>query len=97
MMFIRIADAVISSTSDRIRLLFAIMISTCFPSRTYNLWDKYKDNIAKDILHRLRSITANPELELCSEIHNEVLISSEDLCVMISGKVLNELCRYAYI
>ncbi|KAF2892009.1 hypothetical protein ILUMI_14164, partial [Ignelater luminosus] len=47
--------------------------------------------MAEDILHRVRSITANPELELSSEIHNEVLISLKDLCVMMSGKMLNEL------
>ncbi|KAF2903264.1 hypothetical protein ILUMI_02924 [Ignelater luminosus] len=86
-----LADAVISSTSHQIRTLFAIIISTCFPSSPYNLWNKYKDNMAEDILHRVRSITANPELELSSEIHNEVLIFLEDLCVMMSGKMLNEL------
>ena len=47
--------------------------------------------MAEDILHRVRSTTGNPELELCSEIHNEVLMSSENLCVMMSGKMLNEL------
>ncbi|KAF2893481.1 hypothetical protein ILUMI_12691 [Ignelater luminosus] len=86
-----LADAVISSTSHQIRTLFANIISTCFPSSPYNLWNKYKDNMAEDILHRVRSITANPELELISEIHNEVLISLEDLCAMMSGKMLNEL------
>ncbi|EFN61253.1 Uncharacterized ATP-dependent helicase YHR031C, partial [Camponotus floridanus] len=86
-----LADAVISSTSQQIRSLFAIIISTCFPSSPYNLWNKYKDNMAEDILHRVRSITANPELEICSEIYNEVLICLEDLCVMMSGKMLNEL------
>ena len=47
--------------------------------------------MAEDVLHRVRSITVNPELELCSEIHNEVLISLGNLCVMMSGKMLNEL------
>ncbi|KAF2898048.1 hypothetical protein ILUMI_08127 [Ignelater luminosus] len=86
-----LADAVISSISHQIRTLFAIIISTCFPSSPHNLWNKYKENMAEDILHRVRSIMANPELELSSEIHNEVLISLEDLCVMMSGKMLNEL------
>ena len=66
-----LADAVISSTSYQIRSLFAILISTCFPSNPHNLWNKYKDNMAEDILHRRRSTTANPELEICAEIHNE--------------------------
>lgn len=66
-----LADAVISFTSHQIRSLFSIIISTCFPSNSQNLWDKYKDKLA--------------------EIHNEVLISLEDLCVMMSGKILHEL------
>ena len=45
-------------TSHQIRLLFAIIISTCFPSRSYNLWNKYKDSMAEDIFHRVRSIMA---------------------------------------
>ena len=45
--------------------------------------------MAEDILHRVHAITVHPEL--CSEIHNEVLISLEDLCVMMSNKMLNEL------
>ena len=44
-------------TSHQIRLLFAIVISTCFPWSSYNLWYKYKDNMTEDILHRVHSIT----------------------------------------
>lgn len=47
--------------------------------------------MADDILHRVRSATANPELEFNADIHNEALISIEDLCVMMSGKMLHEL------
>ena len=54
------------------------------------MWNKYKDNMAKDILHGVRSITVNPELELCPEIHNEILISLKYLCMMMSGKMLND-------
>ena len=62
MMFIGIADAGISSASHQIRLLYAIIISTCFPSSPYNLWNKYKDSMTEDILHRVRSITATYDL-----------------------------------
>lgn len=86
-----LADAVISSTAHQIRSLFAIIISTCFPSNPLNLWNKYKDNMAEDILHRVRTTTANPELEFNADIYNEALISIEDLCLMMSGKMLHEL------
>jgi len=86
-----LVDAVISSTAHQIRSLFAIIISTCFPSNPLHLWNKYKDNMIEDILHRLRTTTANPELKFNAEIHNEALISIEDLCLMMSGKILHEL------
>lgn len=86
-----LADAVISSTAHQIRSLFAIIISTCFPSNPLHLWNKYKDNMAEDILHRVRTTTGNPELEFNAEIHNEALISIEDLCLIMSGKMLHEL------
>ncbi|XP_039948619.1 uncharacterized protein LOC120766935 [Bactrocera tryoni] len=47
--------------------------------------------MAEDILHQIRVTTANPDLAIYTEIHNKVLITLEDLCVMISGKMLHEL------
>lgn len=44
--------------------------------------------MAENILHRLRTTTENPDLEICAEC---VLISLEDLCLMISDKMLHEL------
>lgn len=47
--------------------------------------------MSEDSLHRRRSTTTNPQLEICAEIHNEILISLEDLCVMMTGKMFHEL------
>jgi len=44
--------------------------------------------MVEDILHRIRT---NFKLEFNAEIHNETLISSEDLCRMMSSKMLHEL------
>lgn len=86
-----LADAVISSTAYQIRSLFAIIISTCFPSNLLHLWNNYKGNMADDILHQLHTTTTNSELEFNAEVHNEALISIEDLCLMMSGKRLYQL------
>lgn len=50
-----LADAVISSHPHQIRTLFSIIISTCFPSNPIDLWAKYKNDMADDILHRVRN------------------------------------------
>lgn len=41
-----IAEASFSASSCQIRTLFAIIISTCFPSNPLELWLKYKDDTA---------------------------------------------------
>ncbi|XP_026475684.1 uncharacterized protein LOC113380823 [Ctenocephalides felis] len=38
-----IAETIISASPSQIRTLFAIIISTCFPSNPCNLWHKYKE------------------------------------------------------
>jgi len=53
-------------------------ITTLFPSQPIQLWNKYKDDICKDILHRLRIQTNNPDIQIADEIYNEGLILIED-------------------
>ncbi|XP_026475940.1 uncharacterized protein LOC113381189 [Ctenocephalides felis] len=40
-----LADSVVSSNAYQLRTLFAIIITTCFPSQPIQLWNKYKDDI----------------------------------------------------
>ncbi|XP_055614537.1 uncharacterized protein LOC129760881, partial [Uranotaenia lowii] len=61
-----LADAVLTAPANQIRTLFAIIISTCFPSNPVELWNKFKDDMADDILYRFR--TVNHEQEMNDEI-----------------------------
>ncbi|XP_062541344.1 uncharacterized protein LOC134209376 [Armigeres subalbatus] len=83
-----LADAVLSSRPNQIRSLFSIIISTCFPSMPIDLWEKYKDDMTEDILHRMRLTTSNPQLEIGVEIYNEALILIEDICLTMVNKML---------
>lgn len=84
-------DAAIASSPHQIRMLFAIIISTCFPSNPLELWNKYKDYMAEDYLIRLRHRTGNSDLLLTLEMFNEALIAIEDLCLAIANKALGQL------
>jgi ATP-dependent DNA helicase PIF1 len=84
-------DAVISSNAKQIRTLFSIILSTCFPSTPIDLWNKYKDHMAEDILHQIRLRTSNADLQMNEEIHNEALILIEDMCLMLTNKGLIQL------
>jgi hypothetical protein len=82
-------DSVISSSPHQIRTLFAIIISTCFPSNPKDLWVKYRDDMSEDILHRVRSQTLNSTLQMTAEMYNETLIMIEDTCLLMANKVLS--------
>jgi len=57
-----IHDASIASSPHQIRLLYAIIISTCFLSNPIELWNKYRDFMAEDFLIRMRYHTGNSYL-----------------------------------
>lgn len=84
-------EAIETATPNQVRTLFAIIVSTCFPSNPTELWQKYKDAMSEDILNRSRRANLNIELELSEEMRNEALILIEEMCMQISGNTLNNL------
>ncbi|XP_044575177.1 uncharacterized protein LOC123258986 [Cotesia glomerata] len=47
-----LAEAALNCTAIQIRLLFAIVLTTCFPARAQILWENHKDSMTDDILHQ---------------------------------------------
>ncbi|EIW56297.1 uncharacterized protein TRAVEDRAFT_97602, partial [Trametes versicolor FP-101664 SS1] len=43
-------------TGSRLRRLFAVILTTCEPSRPLHLWDQFKDPICDDLPFRLRTL-----------------------------------------
>lgn len=84
-------DASIASSPHQIRMLYSIIISTCFPSNPLALWNKYKDFMAEDYLIRMRHQTRNADLVISLEMYNEALIAIEDMCLTIANKALGQL------
>lgn len=86
-----LADAILAASPYQIRLLFAIIITTCFPSQPLQLWEKFRDAMTDDILHQARNTTANQDLEYTQDMYNQALIYIEDFCLIMVNKVLNQL------
>lgn len=86
-----LADASLTASPSQIRTLFAIIISTCFPSHPLELWEKYKDSMTDDILHQARIANVDRELQYTAEMYNQTLIYIEENCLMIVNKILNQL------
>jgi hypothetical protein len=72
-----LADAANTAQPQQIRTLFAIILTTCFPSNPKDLWEKYKDYMCEDILHRLRVTNQNPDESnwTCTTEHVQCSIS----------------------
>ncbi|XP_055910601.1 uncharacterized protein LOC129944965 [Eupeodes corollae] len=80
--------AALSSSPQKIRQLFSIILTTCFSSDASALWNKYKGSMSEDILHRTRITNKNLNIEFSAEIYNESIIMIEDICILISNMPL---------
>ncbi|XP_023248094.1 uncharacterized protein LOC106644785 [Copidosoma floridanum] len=67
----------------------------CFHLRLLLLWNKYKDDICEDILHRLRNQTNNPDIQITDEIYNERLILIKDQCLTTANMLLIKVAMIA--
>ncbi|CAI6346155.1 unnamed protein product [Macrosiphum euphorbiae] len=88
---ISLADASNIARPRQIRSLFAIILTTCFPSNPKDLWEKYRDYMSEDILHRLRTTNQVPDIRFSPIVYNEALIEIEDMCLEIVNKALVQL------
>ncbi|KAL4153752.1 hypothetical protein QTP88_001585 [Uroleucon formosanum] len=81
-------DAIISPYAHQIRTLFSLIICTCFPLNPIDLWIKCKDYMCDDILYQIRNRMGNLNIQISKEIYNEALIPIEDICLIMSNKLL---------
>lgn len=86
-----LADASLISNAGQIRTLFAILLTTCYPSNPIQLWEKYKDFMSEDLLHSIRTRNENPQLEFSPDIYNAALVMVEDICLYIANESLIRL------
>ncbi|XP_044591997.1 uncharacterized protein LOC123270124 [Cotesia glomerata] len=71
-----LADAALTSMPNNIRQLFAIILTTCYPSQAQTLWKKYKNCMTEDILHRIRQTDQCQNIDYTPEMYNEALCSN---------------------
>ena len=64
---------------------------SCSPSSPTELWEKYKSQMAENILHRIRLDRSDMTLDFTTEIYNCTLVMIEDLCLSIANKLLKHL------
>ncbi|XP_044594412.1 uncharacterized protein LOC123271894 [Cotesia glomerata] len=83
-------EAVVFNMPFHLRNLFVIILGFCHVAEPIQLWLKYRDAMAEDILYRFRQHKNDNELDFNDDIHNEALILIEDQLFSITGKTLKE-------
>ncbi|XP_065209902.1 uncharacterized protein LOC135838199 [Planococcus citri] len=81
-------DAVLTKHPRNIRELFALIICYCEPSDSLNLYERFKRDMAEDILHNCRR--HYPDFDYNEDIFNEcLLLLSKQVRIMSNGKKLS--------
>lgn len=55
------------------------------------LWNKHKEAMSEDLLHKIRITQSNMDLQFTDDIFNESLLLIEEKCIQINNKRLNQL------
>ncbi|GFR32240.1 ATP-dependent DNA helicase [Trichonephila clavata] len=80
-----LTEAALNCTAIQIRLLYAIVLTRCFPVRAETLWDNRKDSITDYMLHRHCTRLDDLTITFSNAMHNEALIAIEDICIFIAN------------
>ena len=82
-------EAVLSISANRLRYLLATMIKYCELSDPGPLWQKYKDDLSDDILHRARLASGDRDLPFSAVIYERALAELEDVLIDLGGCTLD--------
>lgn len=62
----------------QLRQLFAILLKTCSISDPFDLWEKFRENMAEDFLHRVQQERQSEDITFSDPIFNEALLDLEN-------------------
>ncbi|XP_065567295.1 uncharacterized protein LOC136031556 [Artemia franciscana] len=82
-----INDVYETSTPGQIHAWFGIILRTCSHSSPTELWEKYKSQMAEDILHRIWLERSDMTLDFTTEIYNCTLVMIEDFSLSVANKL----------
>lgn len=84
-------EAALTRNPPIIRHIFSTIVTNCNPSKPDELWHNFKESMSEDVLNRLRLANPNLDIQFSESIFNTTLIMIEDLCLRMSGKLLQQL------
>ncbi len=79
-------EAAATRVPRQIRHLFAIMLMTCSLAEPLQLWEKHRDSMAEDILHRVQRQSPGEEIHYNDDIYNEALLELHNHVQSMGGE-----------
>ena len=83
-------EDIIFKSPSNLRDLFSLLIQWKVIASPQNLWEKYREEFAVDILHKYRTTNKNPNIQYSEHIFNEALILIEDRVLFLGGSNLKD-------
>ncbi|XP_054714667.1 uncharacterized protein LOC129224264 [Uloborus diversus] len=83
-----IEEAILSSSSFKLRELFSVILVFCHPSDPRSLWEKYKDSFSEDIQFQHERQLQDSALSTKDKAYNQCLILIEDTVQTLGGQRL---------
>ncbi|XP_067950447.1 uncharacterized protein [Watersipora subatra] len=83
--------ASVSDSPSRLRNLFAVILNSCNPSDSKQLWVDHRESMSDDVRRQLNQLQLQISLDFTAEFFNKALILLEDKVINISGKSLEQL------
>ena len=83
-------EAAAALLPDRLRYLFAILLTACGLSNPKHLWETYKQHLTEDILIKARRQNPGMNLDYTPDMFNQALIYIEDKVMEMSDKSLKD-------
>ena len=78
-------EDIIFKSPSNLRDLFSLLIKWEVITSPQNLWEKYREEFAVDILHKYRTTNKNPNIQYSEHIFNEALLLIEDRVLFLGA------------
>ncbi|GBP05743.1 ATP-dependent DNA helicase PIF1 [Eumeta japonica] len=80
-----LSEAAVCSSATSLRYLFAVIVAFCQVADSVNLWNKFQENMASDILNRRRRELNSDDIQYDQHIFDEALFELNKVLQLLSG------------
>ncbi|GBP39032.1 ATP-dependent DNA helicase pif1 [Eumeta japonica] len=85
-----LSEAAVCSSATSLRYLFAVIVAFCQVADSVNLWNKFQENMASDILNRRRRELNSDDIQYDQHIFDEALFELNKVLQLLSGKSIKD-------